>query len=225
LVRKDLESNHQPEVARSGLPIDIEKERANRFRFLKLLYEQSAGNEYKWLNMWELGKELGLDSETTQRIEQYLSGERLLVAQAIGGAIGITHFGIVEMEQALSNPNQPTQHFPAVVNIIQITGDVIDSQIQQATDASQQMQINADIKRDLSAFLKSVEEAVNTLGLQESALRDITANASTIDAQLHASSPKRSIIKEALSSIRRILEGAGATLLAAEAVKLLHALK
>lgn len=42
-----------------------------------------------------------------------------------------------------------------------------------------------------------------------------------MNAQLNVAQPKRSIAREALSSIRSILEGAG-TLLAAEAVKLVR---
>lgn len=171
--------------------------------------------------MWNLGTELGFDRETTQRITQYLRGEHLLDPKAIGGLIGLTHFGIKEMEQALSNPNKPTAHFPAVVNVIQITGDVVGSQIQQATEGSQQIQITQDTQRALAEFLSSLEKGLTEIKAEANTLRDLKADIETIKAQLSAAQPKRSIVREALSSIRSILEGAGAALLAAEAAKIL----
>ena len=171
--------------------------------------------------MWDLGKELGFDGETTQRITQYLNGEHLLKHWAIGGTIGITHWGVKEMEQALSNPNTPTTHFPAVVNVIQITGDVVGSQIQQATEESQQIQIAQDTQRALTEFLSSLEKDLTEIKAEANTLRNLKADIDTIKAQLGAAQPKRSIVREALSSIRSILESAGASLLAAEAAKIL----
>lgn len=203
------------------MPIDLEKEKANRLRFVKLLYEKSGGDEFNWVSMWDLGKELGFDSGTTQRITQYLNGEHLLKHQALGGTIGITHWGVKEMEQALSDPNKPTTHFPAVVNVIQIAGDVVGSQIQQATEESQQIQITQDTQRALTEFLSRLEKDLTEIKAEANTLRDLKADIQTIKAQLGAAQPKRSIVREALSSVRSILEGAGATLLAAEAAKIL----
>jgi hypothetical protein len=203
------------------LSIDIQKEKANRLRFVKLLYEKTGGDEYKWVNMRDLGKELGFDGESIQRITQYLNGEHLLTFQALGGVIGITHWGVKEMEQALSNPNQPTMHFPAAVNILHIAGDVVGSQIQQGTEASQQIQITQDTQLALTEFLSSLEKDLTEIKAEANTLRDLKADIQTIKAQLGAAQPKRSIVREALSSIRSILEAAGATLLAAEAAKIL----
>jgi hypothetical protein len=174
--------------------------------------------------MWDLGSELGLEQEETHRITDYLRGENLLEYHGIGGEIGITHYGIVEMEQALSDPNKSTQHFPASVNIVQVMGNVIGSQIQQATQASQQVQISQDFQCGLSEFLSELEKKIIELRLDEAKQHDLSADLETIKAQLKASEPKRSIIKEALSSIRKILEGVGAALLAARAAELLTTL-
>jgi hypothetical protein len=100
-------------------------------------------------------------------------------------------------------------------------GNIIDSQIQQATQASQQVQINQDLRRGLSEFLSELEKKIIELRLDEAKQRDLGADLETIKAQLNAAEPKRSIIKEALSSIRKILEAVGADLLAAKATELL----
>jgi hypothetical protein len=142
----------------------------------------------------------------------------------VGGGIGITHRGIVEIEQALSNPSQPTQHFPASVNIVQIMGNVVDSQIQQGAQVSQQVQISEDSRRDMSNFLQRLTESLASVKVNEESLTDLKADMDSIKAQLGARHPKRAIIREALSSIKGVLEGAGATILAAEATKLLLSL-
>jgi hypothetical protein len=171
--------------------------------------------------MWNLGQQLGLDREATMRITEYLRGENLLRHQGLGGTIGITHYGIIEIEQALSTPNQATQHFPAYVNIVQVMGDVVDSQIQQAGQAKTQIQVNEELQNVLSKFMIELDREISELKLETDEQRNLIANIETIKAQLKGSEPKHSIIKEALSSIKRVLEGVGAALLAAKAAELL----
>jgi hypothetical protein len=200
---------------------NIEREKADRFRFVRLLYEKSGGDELRSFDMWELGTELGLDKEATKRITHYLHGERLVEYRGIGGSIGLTHHGIKEMEQALSQPDRATTHFPAAVNVIHIVGDVVGSQIQQGTQKSQQVQINKDTQREIAEFLAKLEKTLPEIKVETDTLRNLEADIQTVKAQLGAVQPKRSIVREALSSIRSVLVNAGATLLAAEATKLL----
>ena len=200
---------------------ELEATKVNRFRFLKLLYEKSGGDQFKWFNLSEIGRELELGADEAHRIMQYLNGESLAEYHSIGGDVGITHQGVKEIEQAISNPRAATGHFPPAINIIEVHGDVVGAQIQQATQASQQMMVSSDLQRELSGFLSELEKGISALALDGSKQRDLVADIDTMKAQLKASQPKRSIVREALSSIRSILEGAGATLLAAEAAKLL----
>jgi len=99
------------------LSSEIEMARANRFRFLKLLYDKSGGDEMKWFSMWKIGEELGLDHDDAVKIVQYLTGEYLIESRGLGGIIGITHQDVVTMEEALSNPSQSTKYFPPVDKI------------------------------------------------------------------------------------------------------------
>ena len=195
--------------------------RMNRFRFLNLLYKKSGGDEDKDFNMFNIGHELKLDDNETNKVVQYLRGENLVKFAGMGGEIVIAHDGIKEIEKALSNPNRETLHFPPVMNILQVYGDVISSQIQVGTEASQQLQVNPDLQRVISEFISELKKKIVELKLEGSEHRDISAAIETIMAQLRASEPKPSIIKEALSSIKRILEAAGAALLASKVVELI----
>jgi hypothetical protein len=89
-----------------------------------------------FVNGYELGDELGLSSEETDRVIEYLKEELLLTYQGLGG-ISITHLGVLEVERALSNPKQETEHFPPAINVIQV-GSMHGSQIQQGTIHSKQ---------------------------------------------------------------------------------------
>lgn len=66
-----------------------------------------------------------------------------------------------------------------------------------------------------------MEKNLIEIKVETNILRDLKADIETIRAQLGATQPKRSIVREALSSVKSILEGAGAALLAAEAAKIL----
>jgi len=115
----------------------IEEMKKKRFQFLHRLYELTGGNEFKWFNMFQIGKELGFEDDVTLNIAQYLEGEGLVEFRALGDKIGITHEGIQQVEEALSNPDKPTCFFPAV-NIISV-GQMNSSQIQQSSPKATQI--------------------------------------------------------------------------------------
>ncbi len=73
----------------------------------------------------DLRRELRLTREVAKRIANYLCEENLLEFLPMYGAISIASDGTKEMEKALSNPQQPTKHFPAVVDIIKIVTDTL----------------------------------------------------------------------------------------------------
>ncbi|MDP2183061.1 MAG: hypothetical protein Q8K99_10895 [Actinomycetota bacterium] len=194
--------------------MDIEREREDRFRFLRSLWEGSEGSEFFRIGMWELGEELGLDRPTVDRIFRFLSGEGLLKGVDIGGGISITHRGIVEVERALSKPDEPTQYFPPV-NVIAI-GTMSNSVIQQASpNATQNVSIDATEVEGLRSLLADVESRLDALALDMNERQQVEADIATIKAQLSAPSPRRSIVTESLLSLRTILEQVAAAAIAA----------
>jgi len=161
------------------------------------------------------GEELGFDRDLTANIGYYLKGERLIEFQALGGIIGISHWGVREVEESLSNPDRPTYHFPPV-NIISI-GQMIGSQIQQASpEATQVIAIGENRFEELKEVIQSLKESIDQLSLEAQQKSDLQAEIQTIEAQLSASKPKATIITECLGSIRRILEGAAGSIFASK---------
>lgn len=140
----------------------IAKKKHDRFRFLHGLYEATDGDSLRLISESELGKELGLDFDATLAISQYLEGEGLLKTMTLGGQISITHAGIVEVEEAISRPSNPTTHFPAnVVNIVHVA-TMNNSQIQQGTTNSSQVQHNSaseSLKETLHTLLTEIRRS------------------------------------------------------------------
>lgn len=204
----------------------IEEIKRKRFQFLLRLYELTEGDEHKFVSMWEIGQELGFQVDLTQKITQYLTGEGLIKFQAIGGIIGITHWGVREIERALSNPDEPTTHFLPVstINIVSVER-MIDSQIQQAGSKSTQVvTICEERLEELKEIIQLLKDSVDQLGLSLLQKSDLQAEIHTIEAQMLSSKPKNKIITECLKSIRSILESAAGSILAANLLSRIFAL-
>ena len=119
------------------LATPLEEKRRRRLAFIERLYERSDGDPMAWVNYRDIGEELGWSDEEAQTVTLYLRDEGLLTFPVLGGAVSITHAGIVEMEEAIDNPDRSTPHFPPI-SVINVYGDVRDSQLQAGTYDSRQ---------------------------------------------------------------------------------------
>lgn len=193
----------------------LTKKKTDRFRYLNLLYERSGGQRLKFLDMWNLGAELGIDRDDTHALVDYLVGEHLAEHRGIGGIIGITHHGIVEVERALSEPEAPTKYFPPVINVLNIHS-VVASQIQQGTHGSSQVQtVSTNETEAIRVLLTALKERLPELPLSPEDKAEAESEIQTLDAQLRSSKPKSVIVKESLRTLRSLLEGVASNGLAA----------
>ncbi len=201
----------------------IEKLRKMRFQFLNLLYEKTGGDKFNRVIMWDLGTELGYQRDETQSITQYLEGESLIEYATLGSGIAITHYGVREVEEAISHPEEPTDYFPPVniINIHHMEG----SQIQQGSISSNQtgnFKLTNGI--EINQFLKLLKEQLPELSLSNEDESEIKSDIATLESQIDSSRPKSGIIKESLSSIQRILEGATGAVVAQQLIPYVPAL-
>jgi hypothetical protein len=194
-------------------PDPLTEKKAKRFRFLNGLYTRTDGNEEDIVDMWEIGVAAGLTREDTDRVVQYLVGENLVQYVAMGGAIGITHFGVIQVERALSEPERPTEYFPPVVNIVHI-GTMTGSSVQQGGSGGN---FEASVQgADPVALRDLVHELKNALPELERAngrIDELRAHVITLEAQVALSSPNGPIVQEAFRTIRNILEGMASSIL------------
>jgi hypothetical protein len=188
-------------------PDRLTEKKAQRLRFLHALYNATDGDGTQLVDMWELGQELGLQSTDTQKVAEYLDGEGLIEFRVLGGGIAITHEGVVQVEAALSKPDEATQYFPAAINYLHI-GSVVGSQIQQGTQQSSISTFAGERLGDLVEFVASLRQALPELLLSSEAKAEAEAEAATLEAQSKSPKPKTSVIRESLLSLRHILEHA-----------------
>jgi len=184
---------------------NVNNKKKQRFLFLNRLYELTGGSQLKVVQIHDVATSLGFFvRDEVADICLYLKNEGL--ADPRNMAISITHFGIKEVEAALSEPDKPSHYFPPVnvINVHQMNNSVI----QQGNLHSQQSASFSEVVGDLIKLLSSLVEAIPELMLKDEARAELDADIKTIQVQLDSKKPKKAIIKESLRSVQRILEGA-----------------
>jgi len=193
--------------------MDVDDMRKKRFEFLRKLYELSGGDQLKWFNMQEIGNPLRFKRDLAEKVGMYLKEERLIKFHTCEPNIGITHWGVKVVEEALSNPEKSTDYFPPV-NIIS-TGDIVNSQIQvQSVGAKQTMESKIPEYEKLEVALDQIQASLDKLELNAEQRSDMAGHIGTIRVQMSLYEPKVGIIRECVSSIRHILEGIAGSVLA-----------
>jgi len=114
-------------------------------------------------------------------------------------------FSVQEKEKALSEPQSVNNFF----------GPVSNSQIQLGNKDLVQIvaTTNFDSKK-VYDFLSLLKKSIDELTVEVEVKKELDSDIKSIEAQLNSPKPKSSMIKEGLSSIRKILEGAGGKLVA-----------
>lgn len=114
-------------------------------------------------------------------------------------------FSVQEKEKALREPQSVNNFF----------GPVSNSQIQLGNKDSMQIAANTNFNsKEVQDFLSLLKKSVEKLTAEPDAKKELDSDIKSIEAQLNSPKPKFSMIKEGLSSIRKILEGAGGKLVA-----------
>jgi hypothetical protein len=191
---------------RDNYSLDVKK--ATRFKILEQVYKETGGSENTILDMYEIGKELNLPTDLNEITFEYLTGERLLEYKALGGIVGITHYGIQQYEQAISVPEEESKYFPPVTIIQNIlkTNSIEKSQVQVGTNySSQTMNTNSDFD-ELRMWLQKLEETLIKENKQE-LLEKINDDIAIIKANINTEKPNKKYMGIALSAIRDVLIG------------------
>jgi ElaB/YqjD/DUF883 family membrane-anchored ribosome-binding protein len=142
----------------------LERKR-QRFQLLKALYEKSGGNTSIDYDLVEIGKGLGLDKQTVDLAIEFFRHEGL-VDCLVGGHASISHQGVKEVERALGTPEEPTQHFPAVVNMLGDFQGAIVNVASNLTSVSQSVGalsgVDETVKQELKRLVEKLEEALQS---------------------------------------------------------------
>jgi hypothetical protein len=206
--------------ADNGDGMNIRHKDEQRLAFLHRLYELVDGSTSRLLPQSEVGGALGFDDDTSDEIVDFLADQYLVERRAFGGMIGITKYGVDEVEEALRGPREGTEHFPfPVINSVLIAERIEGSQIQVGTSHSTQtmQRVDLDAVREL---VRELRVAIADLEFEDATAADVNADLDSLESQLGKSTTKPSIIRELLTSVRHTLEGAGGGILAEHADKI-----
>jgi hypothetical protein len=116
----------------------------------------------------------------------------------------ILHAGVIEVEDALSQPDKPTKHFPPM-NIIYVER-MYDSQFAQASPGATLITVTAEDRRTIDEAIFLLKEHMGEFDLPSEQKSDLLADMETIEAQMKSSKPKWTIIKESAASINGKLQ-------------------
>jgi cytochrome c556 len=203
---------------------NLEQRRADRLRIMKSIYEQTGDNTRDYVDLWEIRAKLDLTDDEMGNAVDWLEAQRLIEALRTGTGqrtpmhAQITHRGVVEMERSETEPEQPTEHFPPLISIVNVGGDMIGSAINSGSPGATQyyragdISVGTDSKKAIVDFMAEFEAKKAKLEQEKTpeAVAEMAAEVATIKAQINSPKPKKHYIQESLRSVRAILEnGAG----------------
>jgi hypothetical protein len=186
--------------------MDIKKKKQDRFKFLNKIYEVSNGRISYIVDGEAIGLEFGFDRGYSADIYYYLNEEGLTEPMGAGIRLSLTHYGIKEIEEALSEPNEPTAYFPPI-NIINI-GEMHGGAVQQGTSNSNINITSNDTINNVSQYLDKLNKFADEHLKDNSLQQELKADINTIKQQLKSPKPKKSIIKATIQSVKEVLIGA-----------------
>jgi hypothetical protein len=200
---------------------EITRLKRKRYELLKSLYVKTKADPSHYIEDSELRKELSLNREEFLPVVMELNSKGFV--NLLQQAIAITFPGIHEVERVESDPNHGTDYFPAI-NLMYVE-QAWNSQIQQGTsESTQSMQFTTTDLQSLTEFIKKLGDAVAKLNLGSDDEKQAKAEIATVEAQASSTRPNRVILRESLTSLRRILEGAAGEIAATLLQELLRVL-
>jgi hypothetical protein len=194
--------------------MDITAKRALRTAFMTWLFNESGGSELGLAQASHFGVPLGWEGDLPGQADvadvvKYLEGEYLLRAHwTMGGlpSVQLTHAGIREVEEALASPSQQTEHFVPLVNITNIHGSVIGSQLQQGSPgASQAGTFEINQREGAEAFVAAAQKILDNEEIDPKVRGQVNADLSVMSNELASPSPRWPILQTFGTSVRDYL--------------------
>jgi hypothetical protein len=206
------EGNHQHKARRS-MTTPIEARRTFRTKVMNWIFDEADGSESVLVSFGDFPHEDASDETAARRrLEDalaYLEGEYLLkVNRVLSGvsSVQLTHAGIVEIEQARTKPDQPTEHFTPMVNVNNFHGNVIGSQIQQGSSNATQTGTFSITQRDaVKSFIHSAREAAEDPRLDGDDRRKVLGDLDFMESELARSEPRLERLKAIGGGVKTVL--------------------
>ncbi|MFC0006698.1 hypothetical protein [Micromonospora siamensis] len=204
--------------------MDINTKRKLRTAFMNWLFATTGGSQLQLGEASEFRVPHGWAGERPSESDiedviRFLEGEYLVQAHWSMGelpSVQLTHEGIREMEQLLSEPTERTEHFVPLVNITNIHGSVIGSQIQQGSPgATQTGHIEVNQRDNAEAFITAARKILGNDNLDSGTRAQTEADLAVMSRELESPTPRWPILQMFGTSVRDSLVKAAGTAAAA----------
>jgi hypothetical protein len=176
-----------------------------RYELLRLLYVKTNADPSQYVEDTELQQEVAITRQQFVPIIMELASNGFV--EMTHQSAAITFPGIHEVERIESDHDRGTDYFPAI-NVMYVE-QVSHSSIQQGTyHSTQSTHLDINDTQRLAEFVQRLGDTVSKLNLNSDDEKQTKAEIATVQAQASSARPSRTIIRESLISLRRILEGA-----------------
>lgn len=176
----------------------------------------AGGNLYGRHETVSIGKRLQMDENEARQIALYLAEENLLGADEALYEVYLTHESLKALTDGRYNEQKGIDDSSPASYVINAR-DIVNSQLQQGTTGSFQFTSRGELNvQGLKELSKAIRQRLEKSGLASEEKREAGVQLDTIDAQLESSRPKPTIVKEAFSSLRSVLEGVAGGVIAPE---------
>ncbi len=184
------------------------------YRYLSKLYATSGAhvlNPVKGLP--RLGNELGLENDETNEVLIYLDEEGLAVIYFNEDKISITNRGISAIEEAELNPTIHTRYFPPIIEDVGVGTAGRFSAFEKGTKRALDKTISSVKYKEIKKSVEMITDSIDKLDLDPELKSKLKAEIITIKVQISLPRPDIDVIRDCVSSIRKILETASDSLL------------
>jgi len=206
-----------------GAAEDLNRREQIRYHLLRRAHELTGGARDCSFNFMQLGQEAGFSPEETRLAMQYLIGEGLLKPRTLAGAVSITHQGVVEIENSIRKPNDPTDHFDpptfTMVNNNTFNAPVGAVQHGAGSVANVTQNVSTNVSNDVKVLLTQLRDQVDQ---SPSETRDeATSMIGELEQEAGSATPTKWKVRALLAGLGTILSGTASNLLSDLAIKLL----
>ena len=164
----------------------VERKESNRYRILKLFYDEINDPLAQYMSeemfIDELGETEQISQQESVEALRYLMNENLLEYVRLGGFI-ITHSGIKEIESSIKNPKQSTEHFSSQAIQLVIEEVIMGDKFENINDSRivNHSEVNNSFNKNISEEKKTLAEAANEIQQLLKQLEESNPNATEIE--------------------------------------------
>jgi hypothetical protein len=165
----------------------IVRKESNRYRILKLFYDELGDNRYSGIDFTDVLNhfvhEQEMSAQEAESALNYLLDEALLESVALGGETSITHLGVKEIEASIRYPDRSTSHFSEQAIKVVIQEVIMGDKFEKISDSTIINRSSVDNAFNVSTSEHTKTIAETAVEIQELLTQLEKINAATTEAE------------------------------------------